>query len=135
MILITSGSYMGVTNAIKALSAVVSGGKIVSRLGIMSSPGINEPKKLKAKKKIQTGANKFAAAMQKNHEFRASFANMLWFAAFKATANIRTNDFPADFEYYHNRKFFVEIRLNMFQKATIGLLTSLFASFLRKGII
>jgi multimeric flavodoxin WrbA len=135
MILITSGSYMGVKEAIKALSPVVSGGKIISRLGIMNSPGMNESKKQKQEKKVLSEAKKFAVAMQRDHEFSASFVNMLWFAAFKSTSNIYADDFPADLEYYQNKRFFVETQLNIYHKITISLFSNLFLFLLKKGII
>jgi multimeric flavodoxin WrbA len=135
MILITSGSYMGVKEAIKALSPAASGGKIVSRLGIMTSPAMNDSKKRREEKKVLAEAKKFAVAMQRNHKFSASFVNMLWFAAFKATTSIHPDDFPADFEYYQDKQFFVETPLNLYQKAAIGLFTNLFTFMLKMGFI
>lgn len=135
MILITSGSYPGVKTAIKALSPIASGGKIISRLGVMYSPGMNDTKIRKEEKKLSIGAKRFAIAMQKKHEFNASFTNMLWFAAFKATTSDHAEDFPADFKYYLNKPFFVETKLNIFQRSTIGFFTSLFLFLIKRGVM
>jgi multimeric flavodoxin WrbA len=52
MILITSGSYMGTKQASNALSLMSSGGKIISKLSIYNSPGMNKNKKEKQEKKL-----------------------------------------------------------------------------------
>ena len=135
MILITSGSYMGIKEAIKALSPIASGGKIISRLGVMNSPGMNDAKTRKEEKKASVAAKRFALAMQKKHKFGTSFANMLWFAVFKATASIHAKDYPADFEYYKNKQFFVNAKLNILQRSTISLFTSLFLFLSKRGIV
>jgi len=135
MILITSGSYMGIKAAIKALSPIASGGKIISRLGVMNSPGMNDSKIRKEEKKVSVEAKKFAIAMQKKHEFGASFSNMLWFAAFKATSSVHAEDFPPDYEYYQSKQFFVKTKLNIFQRSTISLFTNLFLFLLKRGMI
>jgi hypothetical protein len=135
MILITSGSYMGIKAAIKALSPIASGGKIISRLGVMNSPGMNDSKIRKEEKKVSVEAKRFANAMQKKHQFRASFMNMLWFAAFKATTIANSEDFPADHEYYQSKQFFVETKLNVFQRNTIHLFTRFFLFLLKKGLM
>jgi multimeric flavodoxin WrbA len=135
MILITSGSYMGIKAAIKALSPIASGGKIISRLGVMNSPGMKNSKIRKEEKKVSVEALRFAKAMQKKHEFGTSLTNMLWFAAFKATTSVHSEDFPSDFEYYQGKQFFVKTKLNIFQKSSISLFTSLFLFLLKRGII
>jgi multimeric flavodoxin WrbA len=135
MILITSGSYMGIKQAIKALSPIVSGGKIISRIGAMNSPGMNDSKIRKEETKVSVKAKSFAMAMQKKHEFGASVANMLWFAVFKATTSVHSEDYPADFEYYQSKQFFVKTKLNILQRSTIGLFTSLFLRLIKWGLI
>lgn len=134
MILITSGNFMGIKQAMKALSPIVSGGKIVSRLGVMTSPGMNDSKIRKEDKKVSVEARRLASAMQKDYEFGASFLNLLWFAAFKSSTSLHAEDFPADFEYYQNKHFFVETKLNILQSGTIGLFLSFFLFLSRKGI-
>jgi hypothetical protein len=135
MILITSGSYMGIKAAIKALSPIASGGKIISRVGVMNSPGMNDSKISKEEKKLSVKAKIFAITMQKKQECVASLPNMLWFAAFKATSSVHAEDFPSDFKYYQNKQFFVKIKLNILQRGTIRLFTSLFLFLLKRGMI
>jgi multimeric flavodoxin WrbA len=135
MLLITSGSYMGTKEALRALSPIVSGGKIISSLAVMTSPGMSDSKKRKAEKKVSAAALKFAVAMKKKYSFRATLANMLWFSVFKATTPLHADDFPADFGYYENKQFFVDTELNIFQKTTIGILTNIFQSLFKMGFV
>ena len=135
MVLITSGSFMGVKNAIKVLSPMASGGKIVSRVGVMNSPGMNDSKVHKEGKKLIEEAKRFALLTQKEHIFRASLMNMVWFAAFKATSSANTEEYPADFEYYRDKDFFTATKLNLFQRHFITFFTSCFSLLLKRGVI
>ena len=135
MLLVTSGSYMGTKEALKALSPIVSGGKIISRLAVMNSPGMSDAKKRKAENKVSAAALKFALAMKKKYSFRATLPNMLWFSVFKATAPMHADDFPADSSYYENKQFFVETELNIFQKITISIFTTIFQSLSKMGFV
>jgi len=135
MILITSGSYMGVKQAIKALSPIVSGGKIISRLGVMNSPGMNKSKKIKAMKKVNAAAKRFGVELQKSYKFKANLVNILWFAAFKTTSDLNSEEFPADFEYYQNKRFFIETKLNFIQKAFSNFFSRLFQLLAKMGAL
>ena len=48
MVLITSGSYRGIKEAMNALAPMASGGKVISKIGIMNSPGMNKKKQKKS---------------------------------------------------------------------------------------
>lgn len=135
MILITSGSYMGIKEAMNALSPIISGGKIISRLGVMISPGMNDSKRRKEDSKIVKKTTKFVKTLSNNYKFSASLINMLWFSAFKASSRIYANEFPADLKYYENKSFFTETKLNSFHKVTISMFTNLFCFLLKKGIV
>jgi hypothetical protein len=135
MLLVTSGSFMGVKEALKALSPIVSGGAIVCRLGVMNSPGMNDSKRIKEEKKVHVAARRFAAAMKKKHSFRPSFINMLWFSAFNATTSVNADNYPADFKYYEDKEFFVETKLSIFQRKIISSFTNLFIYLTKKGYV
>jgi len=135
MLFITSGSYMGTKKALEALSPIVSGGKIISSLAVMTSPGMNDSKKRKTEKKVSAAAHKFAVAMKRKYSFRATLPNMLWFSAFKATTGSHADDFPADSSYYEDKQFFVETELSIVQKITISILTSIFQSLIKMGVV
>jgi hypothetical protein len=66
----------------------------MSQLGVMNSPGMNDAKRRREEKKVISEAKRFARSLQKKHEFKASFGNMLWFAAFKETSSIHTDNYP-----------------------------------------
>ena len=135
MLLITSGSYPGVRAALKALSAAVSGGTVISRLGIMNSPGMNQSKIAREHKKLDTAARRFATGMEKEHQFPASLANLLWFSVFKATSTAHAAEYPADLEYYRNKAFFTKTELTSLQRGVIRVFTGLFSVLIRKGLV
>lgn len=135
MILITSGSYMGTKQAVKALSPIASGGKVISKFSIMNSPNMNEDKLKKEENKIIAEAKKFAKAMKKNHHFSASFGNMIWFSVFKAMTQKTKNEFPADYAYYHNKQFFVESELSIIKRGVITLFTRFFLFMYNRGFV
>lgn len=135
MLLTTSGSYMGTKEALRALSPIVSGGKVISRMAVMNSPGMNDAKKHKIERKVTKESSKFAKAMKKPYSFRATFPNMLWFSVFNAMSNHHADEFSADFEYYKNREFFTDTKLNIYQKATINWFTKFFLFLIKRGLV
>jgi len=135
MVLISSGSYMGVKHAIKALSPIASGGKVVSKLSVMNSPNMNEVKAKKEENKITTEAKRFARIMRRNHHFQASFGNMIWFSVFKAMTFKTEKEFPADYSYYSNKRFFVDAKLSFFQRGIITVFTNLFLFLYNMGVV
>jgi multimeric flavodoxin WrbA len=135
MLLITSGSYMGVKNASKALSIMASGGNIISRLIIFNSPQMNEKKQRIQEEKIKKSAEKFAKLMNKNKSQRPPFSYLIWFSAFKASSTINQDSFPADYQFYKNKNYFVDCQLNSFQRITIKIFTRFFHFMMNKGLI
>ena len=135
MILITSGSYRGVKEAINALSHMASGGKIVSKIGIMNSPGMNDKKREKQSKKLQKEANKFAQIMKKPFNYKAPFGHLVWFSAFKALYKGEIDESSADYRYYSTKKFFVEVDLSLGKKFTLKMFTGIFGFLVRIGMV
>ena len=135
MILITSGSYMGVKNAMKALSIMASGGNITSRLSVLNSPGMNDKKKKIQEAQIKKSTLKFAKLMSENNQGRPRFSYLIWFSAFKAAASKNQKVYPADFEYYKNKEYFTDYDLNTFQKLSIKVFRHFFGFMINKGIV
>ena len=135
MIVITSGSYPGIKQATNALAPIVSGGKIISRLSVMISPGMNEKKKKKQDDKIITEAKKFSKILKNKFEFKSSFGYLVWFSAFKATAEMSKQYFPADYEYYKNKQFFEDTKLKIHEIFMVYFFTSLFRYLIKMGLI
>ncbi|MGV8906947.1 MAG: flavodoxin family protein [Acetobacterium sp.] len=135
MILITSGSYMGVKNAMKALSIIVSGGNIISRLGVLNSPDMNDQKKKNQEVKIKKTTLKFAKLMNEKKQTSLRFSYLVWFSAFKAAAAINQKSLPADFEYYQDKEYFTECNLNIFQKSSIKIFTHFFRFMINNGFV
>ncbi len=135
LILITSGSYRGIKQASNALSLMASGGKVIGRIGIMNSPGMNDKKREKQSKKLEKEATKFANKMKKPFNYKPSFGHLVWFSAFKAVYKGEADESLADYRYYSKKKFFVDMKLSFGQKFTLKLFNGLFGFLIRIGMV
>ncbi|NPD90485.1 MAG: flavodoxin family protein [Asgard group archaeon] len=135
MLLITSGSFQGIKQAINALAPIVSGGKIISKISVMNSPGMNDKKIKNQLRKLQKKAKKFAKKMKKPYSYRPSFGYLIWFSAFKALQKEETKHNTADFKYYSQKKFFVDMELTFGQRAILKIFEALFGFLVRIGIV
>jgi multimeric flavodoxin WrbA len=131
MILITSGGYMGTKQASNALSLMSSGGKIISKLSIYNSPGMNKNKKEKQEKKIKREAKRFYKLLSNKKKHRPSFGFLVWFSVFNAYSIENKKYFPADYEFFKNKNYFINIKLTLLQK----LIVSFFTILIKKGFI
>ncbi|NPD90411.1 MAG: flavodoxin family protein, partial [Asgard group archaeon] len=135
MILITSGSYRGIKQATNALALMASGGKVVSKIGVMNSPGMNDKKREKQSKKLQKEAIKFVNKMKKPFTYNPPFGHLVWFSAFKAVYEGDTDESSADYRFYSTKKFFVDLDLSFGQKFTLKLFNGLFGILIRIGMV
>lgn len=135
MLLITSGSYMGVKEAMKALSIMASGGQIISRLRVLNSPDMNDKKKKIQEAQIKKSTLQFAKLLSKTNPVILRFSYLIWFSAFKAASSKNQKGLPADFEFYKNKEYFTDGKLNMFQKSSIKIFTHFFGFMINKGFI
>ncbi len=135
MILITSGSYQGAIQASKSLELMASGGKIITKLKVFNSPGMNEKKSLKQEKNIKKAAMIFYKRLSHKINHRPSIAFLVWFSVFKASSNENRTYLPADYDFYKNKNYFIDIRLNIVQKALVRIFTLLFTVLIRKGFV
>lgn len=135
MLLITSGSYMGVENAMKALSIMASGGNIISHLSVFNSPDMNDKKKKIQETQIKKSTLKFAKLMSKKNRVKPRLSYLIWFSAFKAASSKNQKGLPADFEYYKNKEYFIDCKLNTLQKSSIKVFTYFFGFMINNGIV
>lgn len=135
MILITSGSYMGTKQALKSLSLMASGGKIVSSLVVCNSPGMNENKVLKQEKKIKQKAKVFFKRLANKTNHRPSFAFLIWFSVFKAASHENKTHIPADYTFYKDKEYFIDVKLPFFQKLAVRFFTKFFTLLIKKGFV
>jgi multimeric flavodoxin WrbA len=135
MILITSGSYMGIKEATKALALMASGGKIISKISIMNSPGMNEKKREKNSKKLRKEALKFVKKMNKPFNYKPSFGHLVWFSAFKAVYKGEIDESSADYRFYSAKEFFVDMDLSFGQKFTLKLFNGIFGFLIKIGMV
>lgn len=135
MVLITSGSYMGTRQASNSLASMASGGKIVSRLTVFNSPGMNEKKRMKQEKLIKLKAKEFYRKLSKKAGHKPSFGFLAWFSAFKSTSNENKTHLPADYNFFKDKNYFIDMKLNLFQKIVIKIFTSIFTTLVKKGFV
>ena len=135
MFLITSGSYRGIKEAMKALVLMGSGGKVISKIGVTNSPGMNNRKRKKQSKKLKKEAIKFINNMNKPFVYKPSLGHLIWFSAFKALSKETEKEFPADYEYYSKREFFVKLDLSKYQRSILKIFKALFGFLIRIGLV
>jgi multimeric flavodoxin WrbA len=135
MVVITSGSYRGTKEAAKSLSLMASGGEVITHLAVYNSPGMNEKKLMKQEKKIERKAKIFYKRLSKKTNHRPSLGYLIWFSAFKAASNENRKHLPADYEFYKNKDYFTDIRLNIYQRMIVSLFTGFFTILIRKGFM
>jgi multimeric flavodoxin WrbA len=135
MILITSGSYMGVKQATKALAPIASGGKVISKISVMNSPGMNEKKTKKESKKLQKAARNFAKKMSQSYEYKPSFGHLVWFSAFKAVYKKDADESFSDYKFYSTKEFFVDLELSKGQKIILKTFQGIFGFLVRIGMV
>lgn len=135
MLLVTSGSYMGVKDVMKALSIMVSGGNIISRLSVFISPGMNANKQKLQDNKIKKSTEQFAKLLLNKKVSKPPFSYLIWFSVFKASSVINREGLPADFSFYKNKDYFIDCELNTFQKMSIKVLTQFFRFMINKGFV
>ncbi len=134
-LLITTGNFMGAKQAMKALSVLPSGGKIVGKLIIDTAPEMSIKKRQKQEKKIINKSKQFFKIVDKNYSHSPPFGNLFWFAAFKATGEAFKETLPADYEYYKNKDYFIDVKLTIIKKVLIKSFTKIYKFMINKGII
>ena len=135
MTLITSGSYRGIKEASNALSHMASGGKVISKIGVMNSPGMNEKKREKNNKKLRKEALKFANKMNKPFNYKPSFGHLVWFSAFNALYQGEPDESSADYRFYSPKEFFVDLDLSKGQKFILKTFQGIFGFLIRIGMV
>lgn len=135
MLVTVAGSIRGGKPALRALSFGVYGGKRVGELIALNSPGMNEGKRAKQQRNIKRAAGRFAKAMARPYAPRPTFSYIAWFAAFKAVSEANKDTSVADWEYFKDKDYFIDVRLNPVQRMEMGLLSGLMGWMVRKGYV
>jgi len=130
VLLMTSGNYMGTRQALKALSVLPSGGKIIGRLVLYTAPELSEKRKLKQERKFSNKSDHIFRNLDKAYKHKPIFTYLIWFASFKALHDMHKKTLPADYEFYKDKEYFTETKLTRVQKFIIKGFTRLFKSIL-----
>lgn len=135
MLLVVSGSIRGGKDAMRSLKFASFAGQVVNRLIVLNSPGMNENKRNRQNSKVIKEAEKFAVNMNKKLSLKSPFSYLIWFSAIKTVTAVYKDNSTADYEYYRDKKYFIDVRLNKVQKITIKVLSSLFLFLAEKGFV
>jgi len=130
IMLVTSGNYMGANQAMKALSLLASGGKIIGKLMLYTAPELSQKKLSKQDRVFHQKAEKIFHKLDKEYIHKVPFVNLFWFASFKALHNVNKNTLSADYEFYKDKEYFIDIKLSSVQKSIINGFTVLFRKIL-----
>lgn len=134
-LVITSGNFMGAEHAMKALSVLPSAGKIIGKLIVHTAPEMSMKKRQKQEKKIINKSKQFFKIVDKNYSHSPPFGNLIWFAAFKAVGGASKKTLPADYEYYKDKDYFIDVKLTTIQKLLIKSFTKMFNFMINLGIM
>jgi len=126
MLLITSGDIVGAKDALKSLSVVVSGGKVTSKLRAYFSPGMSQKKKDKQEIRIEKEAKKFYRSLKTDKAHKPPIMYLMWFAVFKVMSMKNKDNLIADYEFYKDKDYFVQVKLNIFQRAVVKFFSAFF---------
>ena len=73
--------------------------------------------------------------MNKPFNYKPTFGYLIWFAAFKVLSEKDPKHYPADYKYYSEKEFFVDVNLRFGQRFTLKLFKGLFRFLLRIGLV
>jgi hypothetical protein len=135
MILITSGSYQGIKQAMSSLSPIASGGKVISKIAVMNSPGMNEKKRKKQARKLKRETKKFVKQMNKPYSYKPTFGYLIWFLVFKGLNKEESEHNAADHKYYSPKEYFVEVDLRFGQRLVLKIFKGLFSFLIQIGVV
>lgn len=135
LLVTVSGSIQGGNDAIKALSFGAFAGRKIGKLIVLNSPGMNMNKRSKQEKKIEKAARQFSRNMKKKMPLKPTFGYLMWFCAFKAVSLANMNDCPADYEFYKDRAYFIDVKLNPIQRTVINIFTGIFGCLVKRGFV
>ncbi len=130
VLIVTSGNFMGVKQAMKALTVIPSGGKIIGKLDIFTAPELSDKLRFKYAKRFNRKAEKVVKRLSKPYRHKRSIMYLLWFASFKATSRKYKASLPADYNYYKDKDYFVDMELSFLDKMVIKMAMFLMSKIL-----
>lgn len=126
ILLLTSGNFMGTTQAFKALSVLPSGGKTIGKLVLYTAPELNEKQRNNKEKIFMTKANRIFKVLDREYKHNAPYSYLFWFASFKSIHDKNKKTLPADYEYYKDKEYFIDLNLPFLKRIIIKVFTRFF---------
>ena len=96
---------------------------------------MNEKKIIKQEKLIKKKTRIFHTGLSRKKEHHPSFPFLIWFSVFKAASKQNKIHLPADYNFYKDKNYFVDSKLNFIQKLSVYLFTLFFTFLIKKGFI
>jgi hypothetical protein len=73
--------------------------------------------------------------MMKKNSLKPSVMFIIWFCAFKSVSLVNKNDCLADYNYYINRKYFIDVKISIIKKILLLIFTKFFSYLVKKGFV
>jgi multimeric flavodoxin WrbA len=127
MLLATAGE-VGLKETLKALANTLGGANLVAKLAVKTPPFRYQPKYEKSiANDIKKASEKFYKSLKSEKPLPPTFLNVLWFQAFKTQSKKIKHHFPADYDFYKDKKyFFYETKVNPLKTFAAKFMVSLF---------
>jgi multimeric flavodoxin WrbA len=132
LMLVATAGEVGLKETLKALSNTMGGSDLVSKLAVKTPPFKYRPGyEERIARDVDRASRKFYRSLKSDKPLPPTFINVLWFQAFKAPSEKTRHHFPADYDFYRDRKyFFYETKVNRLKtfvaKLLVGLLSRSF---------
>ena len=126
MLLVTTGA-VGIKETQKTLSSTLGGMDLVAKLGVKTPPNNYRPKYAKkVANDIEKASKKFYQALKSGKPLPPTFWNVMWFQIFRIQSEKGKHHYPADYDYYKDKKdFFYETKVNPLKTSVAKLLIRL----------
>jgi multimeric flavodoxin WrbA len=127
MLIVTVGAT-GHKETLKMLSYTMGGSDLVSKLAVITPPFKYRPRyEEMIARDIDKASRKFYGSLKSGKPLPPTFLNVLWFQAFKTTAEGYKEYFPADYEFYKDKDyFFYDTKVNPLKTSAARLLIRLY---------
>jgi len=119
---------VGLKETLKSLSFTMGGSDLVSKLAVKTPPFKYRPKfEESIARDVDKASRKFYRSLKSNKPLPPTFSMVMWFQAFKTISEKTKDHFPADHEFYKDKKyFFYETKVNPLKTFGAKLMLRLF---------
>jgi len=132
-LVVTTSGGGGIPDVLKYLESMANtwGFACVDKLGVMNHPGTAPSSKTATK--IKAAAQKFHLAVKNKEVYSPKFTSIIQFRIMKLNSQASALHFPADHEYYQDKKgYFIKVRLNPLKNAAAKVMEKIFVLLMER---